>query len=67
MEDLIKKLVADYKADKITWHDIQDQVEAWIIEQDGKGCTFDKDIIKARFHKEIDILNEVEFQIKGVE
>lgn len=66
MDELIKRLVAEYKADTITWHDIQDEVEVFIINQDGKGCTFDKDIIKARFHKEIDILNEIEFQIKGV-
>ena len=27
MQDLIQKLVNDYNADKITWHDIQNIVE----------------------------------------
>lgn len=65
MDELIKRLVAEYKADTITWHDIQDQVEAWIIEQDGKGCTFDKDIIIKRFHKETEILDKIESKLRG--
>lgn len=65
MEELINKLVADYKADKITWHDIQDQVEVFIINQDGHGCTFDKDIIMKRFHKETEILDKIESKLRG--
>lgn len=65
MKDLIQKLVAEYKADKTTWHDIQDQVEAWVMQADGFGMTRDRDIICERFLKTEEILAEIECRIGG--
>lgn len=64
MKQLIEKLIADYKADKLTWHDIQDIVEARIMEQDGKGMTLDINAIHNRVVKENKILEEIERRIK---
>jgi hypothetical protein len=66
MKELIQKLVADYKADHITWHDIQDQVEAWVMQADGFGMTRDRDIICERFLKTEEILAEIECRIGGI-
>ena len=65
MDELINKLVAEYKADHITWHDIQDQVEAYVLQLDGHGLVLDKDIIHKRVSKENDILTKIENQLKG--
>lgn len=67
MDELINKLVAEYKADHITWHDIQDQVEAYVLQLDGYGLVLDKDIIHKRVLKENEILQEIENQLKGGE
>lgn len=64
MKELIEKLITDYKADKLTWHDIQDIVEARIMEQDGKGMTLDINVIHNRVVKENKILEEIERRIK---
>lgn len=66
MEDLIENLVAEYKADHITWHDIQDQVEAWVIQQDGEGMTMNWETIRVRYTKANIILTEIEKRIGGV-
>lgn len=65
MDELINKLVAKYKADHITWHDIQDQVEAYVLQLDGHGLVLDKDIIHKRVLKENEILQEIEKRIGG--
>ena len=67
MDELINKLVAEYKADYITWHDIQDQVEAYVLQLDGHGLVLDKDIIHKRVLKENEILQEIENKLKGGE
>ena len=67
MDELINKLVTEYKADHITWHDIQDQVEAYVLQLDGHGLVLDKDIIHKRVLKENDILTKIENQLKGSE
>jgi len=66
MEKLINELVADYKADKVTWHDIQDIVEGHIMQQDGKGMTLDINVIHNRVLKENKILEAIEERIKEV-
>lgn len=64
MDELIKQLITDYKADRITWHDIQDIVEGYIMKQDGKGMTLDINVIHNRVLKENKILEEIERGIK---
>lgn len=66
MEDLIKKLVADYKADKITWHDIQDIVEAQLIIRAGGTKEYNKIPIRERITEENDILTKIESKLRGV-
>lgn len=65
MDELINTLVADYKADRITWHDIQDQVEAYVISLDGKGLTMNWETIRVRQAKANIILAEIEKRIGG--
>ena len=64
MDELINKLVADYKADRITWHDIQDIVEGYVMRQDGKGMTLDINVIHNRVTKENVILEKIERRVK---
>lgn len=66
MEDLIKNLVAEYKADHITWHDIQDQVEAQLIIKAGGVKAYNEIPIRQRIQQENDILTEIEKRIGGV-
>lgn len=66
MQDLIQKLVNDYNADKITWHDIQDIVEGRVaILHGGVGHT--KEEMIAQFKESDRILSEIENQLKGGE
>lgn len=65
MDELITRLVAEYKADAITWHDIQDQVTAYIMLHDGKGMSFETDVIKDRFNKANEILEKIESKLRG--
>lgn len=65
MKELINKLVTEYKENKTTWHDIQDQVEAWVMQADGFGMTIDRDIIYERFLKTDEVLAEIECRIGG--
>lgn len=65
MDELINKLVTDYKADRITWHDIQDMVEGYVMKQDSKGMTLDINVIHARVTKENKILEKIEKEIKA--
>ena len=66
MQDLIQKLVNDYNADKITWHDIQDIVEGRIaILHGGVGHT--KEEMIAQCKESARILSEIENQLKGGE
>lgn len=65
MEDLIENLVAEYKADHITWHDIQDQVEAQLIIQAGGVKAYNEIPIRQRIQQENDILTEIEKRIGG--
>ena len=66
MKDLIEKLVAEYKADKITWHDIQDIVEAQLIIRAGGTKEYDKKPICERIAEENDILTKIENKLKEV-
>lgn len=66
MEKLIEKLVAEYKADRITWHDIQDIVEAQLIIRAGGTKEYEKIPIRERITKENDILTKIENQLKEV-
>lgn len=63
MEELINELVQQYVNDEITWHDIQDDVEVYVLKQDGKGCTHDINIVIDRFFKETEILSEIQKRI----
>lgn len=65
MDELINTLITDYKADRITWHDIQDQVEFYVMQLDGHGLVLDKNIIHKRVLKENEILQEIEKRIGG--
>lgn len=63
MEELINELVQQYVNDEITWHDIQDDVEVYVLKQDNKGCTHDTNVIIDRFFKETEILSEIQRRI----
>lgn len=56
MDELIQTLVADYKADRITWHDIQDTVEAEVQKTRG-GSLLDN------FTEVDQVLKQIEAQI----
>lgn len=64
MGELIQRLVAEYRADQITWHDIQDQVEAYVLMQDGKGLNVTTTDIAKRFAKSNAILTKIENLLK---
>lgn len=64
MDELIHKLVTDYKADHITWHDIQDIVEAQLIIKAGGVKAYNKIPIHERIQQENDILTEIENRIR---
>lgn len=67
MEELINELVQLYVDDEITWHDIQDDVEVYLIKQDGKGCAPNINVVIDRFHRASPILQEIQRRInKGV-
>lgn len=66
MEDLIQTLVDDYVADKITWHDIQDIVEAQLVIRAGGVKEYDKIPIRERMAEENDILTKIENKWKEV-
>lgn len=66
MDELINRLVTDYEAECITWHDIQDIVEGYIMKQDGKGMTLDINVIRDRAIKENAILEKIENKIRGI-
>jgi hypothetical protein len=67
MKEFIQQLVNDYNNNVVTWHDIQDIVEARIMQQDGQGMTTDRNIIADRFYKTGVILAQIEDQLKGGE
>ena len=67
MDELINRLVTDYEAECITWHDIQDIVEGYVMKQDGKGMTLDINVIHARVIKENEILEKIEKEIRARE
>ena len=67
MKDLIERLVAEYKANMITWHDIQDMVEAQVIIQQGfntKDILNNADIRKVYFNQVNSILSQTERRLK---
>lgn len=64
MDKIIKQCIADYKADLITWHDIQDIVEAQLIIQAGGVKAYDKIPLQQRIEKENKILEKIEGGIK---
>lgn len=66
MEKFIQKLVNDYKADKITWHDIQDIVEGRVAMLRG-GVGHTKEEMIAQFKESDKILAEIENKLKGGE
>lgn len=63
MEELIEELIMDYKADKITWHDIQDIVEGRLIILAGGGKAYEKIPIRERIAEENAILEAIESAI----
>jgi len=67
LETFIQTLVTEYLNDEITWHDIQDDVDVYLIKQDGKGCTPGITVVIDRFHRARPILSEIQRRInKGV-
>lgn len=64
MDKIIKQCITDYKADLITWHDIQDIVEAQLIIQAGGVKAYDKIPIRQRIDTENEILEKIEGGIK---
>ena len=66
MDKLLKELVNDYKADKITWHDIQDIVEGRVAMLRG-GVSHTKEEMIAQFKEGDKILAEIENKLKGGE
>lgn len=66
MEEFIQELVSEYKADKITWHDIQDIVEGRVAVSHG-GVGHTKEEMIAQFKESDRILAEIEKQLKGGE
>ena len=66
MEKFIQKLVNDYKADKITWHDIRDIVEGHIAVLHG-GVGYTKEERIAQFKESNRILTKIENKLKGGE
>lgn len=64
MDKIIKQCITDYKADLITWHDIQDIVEAQLIIQAGGTKEYDKIPIRQRINTENEILEKIEGGIK---
>lgn len=67
MDELIEKLVAEYKANSITWHDIQDIIEGYLMKQAGGMKEYDKIPIQQRITEENFILEKIEKGIlKGV-
>lgn len=63
MEDLIQQLVTQYLNNEITWHDIQDDVEVYVLKQDGKGGLPGIEVIRDRFNRANIILQEIEKRI----
>lgn len=66
MEKFIQELVNNYKADKITWHDIQDIVEGRVAVSHG-GVGHTKGEMIAQFKESDKILTEIENRLKGGE
>lgn len=63
MEELINELVQLYVDDEITWHDIQDDVDVYLMKQDGKGAAPSIDIVINRFYRASPILQEIQRRI----
>lgn len=63
LETFIQTLVTEYLNDEITWHDIQDDVDVYLIKQDGKGCAPDTNVVIDRFHRASPILQEIQRRI----
>lgn len=63
MDDFIKDLITDYNEERITWHDIQDQVEGYLISQAGGLAEYEKIPTKERINTENEILRKIESEI----
>ena len=63
MEELIQKSVTAYINDEMTWQDIQDDVEVYVMKLDGKGCKPDINVVMDRFFKESEILSTIRQRI----
>ena len=63
MDELINKLVAEYRAGHLTWHDIQDLVEGYCIKQAGGFKEYSKTPIRERLATEDKILRKIESEI----
>lgn len=63
-EKFVEDLVTDYKADRITWHDIQDQVQAYVMQLDGEGMTTNWETMRVRWTRADILLNDIERRIK---
>lgn len=60
MDELIQELITDYRASRITWHDIQDIVEGQLMIRAGGGKAYSKIPLKQRIEEENKILEEIE-------
>ena len=67
MKEFIQELIHEYVNNNLTWHDIQDMLEAKIMEQDRHGLTTDKVIISERNEQEDYWLNLIDSILKGGE
>ena len=63
MDELIQELITDYNEDRITWHDIQDIVEGFLIKEMGGVRAYDEIPIRQRVETEDKILKRIEAEI----
>ena len=66
MDDFIKDIITDYNNECITWHDIQDLVEGYLIKQAGGLKEYSKIPMKERINTENEILRKIENKIMEV-
>lgn len=66
MDDFIKNIITDYNNECITWHDIQDLVEGYLIKQAGGLKEYEKISMKERLNTENEILRKIENKIMEV-
>ena len=63
MDDFITDIITDYNNECVTWHDIQDLVEGYLIKQAGGLKEYEKIPMKERLNTENEILRKIESKI----